>query len=85
MDHTVPSWKEDEMLVQLNYSVENAVQAVGQAQSNPTEEQIQDARQKIERAEHSFANAIQTRGQIEPIQRLQEEFNESKNRLEKLH
>lgn len=85
MDQSIPSWKEDEMIAQLHDSIENAAQAVGRAQSKPTEEHILDAKVKLEHADHSFSNAIQTRGQSEPVQRLQEQLNESKERMKKLH
>ncbi|TDL30753.1 hypothetical protein E2R51_17365 [Jeotgalibacillus sp. S-D1] len=84
-NHTEHSWKEDQLIAQLHNSVDNAFDAVGQAHTNPTEEKRQDAREKIQHAERSFKNAVEARGEIEPIIRLKEQLFKSKESYQKLH
>ncbi|MEW9502191.1 hypothetical protein [Jeotgalibacillus marinus] len=84
-DHTQMSWKEDNIISQLHNSVDNATTAVGQAQSHPTEQLIQQAQKMIEHADRSVTNALQNRGNLEPISRLQEQLNQNKEKLNRLH
>lgn len=84
-DHTQMSWKEDNVISQLHNSVDNVTLAVGQAFTNPTEQSIQNAQNMIERADRSVIMAIESRGNLEPINTLQEQLNESKEKLNKLH
>ncbi|MDG5473248.1 hypothetical protein P6709_15965 [Jeotgalibacillus sp. ET6] len=83
--HSDVSWKEDQMILQLHHSVDHAAEAVGQVQTNPDEEKISEALEKIERAERSCMNAIQLRGSSEPILELQKKLKESKDTLNQLH
>lgn len=83
--HTEMSWKEDQIIAQLHNSVDNALAAVGQAQTNPTEQKRQDAREKIQHAERSFQNAVEARGETEPIIQLKEQLFKSKESFQNLH
>ncbi|WP_391206897.1 hypothetical protein [Psychrobacillus sp. L4] len=85
VDHTQMSWKEDNVISQLHNSVDNVTFAVGQALTNPTEQFIQNAQDMIERAERSVQMAIQTRGDLDPIMSLQEQLNENKEKLSRVH
>lgn len=84
-DHTQMSWKEDTIIAQLHNSVDNVTMAVGQAQTRPTEQTIQNALDMIERAERSVTNALQSRGETEPISTLLEQLNQNKEKLNDLH
>ena len=84
-DHTQMSWKEDGVITQLHNSVDNVRMAVGQALTNPSEQFIENALNKINHANRSFANALENEGDIEPIRTLQEQFDQDKERLNRLH
>ncbi|MFX3675200.1 MAG: hypothetical protein ACE3JQ_12260 [Paenisporosarcina sp.] len=84
-DHTQMSWKEDGVITQLHNSVDNVRMAVGQALSNPTEQFIQNALNKIEHANRSVSNALENQGDIEPIRTLQEQLKQDKERLNTIH
>ncbi|MBM7578657.1 hypothetical protein [Jeotgalibacillus terrae] len=79
------SWKEDQVIIQLHNSVENAEEAVRQARTNPVEERIKEALEKIEKAERSCTNAMQARGDSKPVQELQDRLNKNKDALNQLH
>ncbi|WP_404406980.1 hypothetical protein [Jeotgalibacillus malaysiensis] len=79
------SWKEDQVIIQLHNSVENAEEAVRHARTNPVEERINEAFKKIETAERSCTNAIQSRGNSKPILELQETLAQSREKLKLLH
>ncbi|KIL47074.1 hypothetical protein [Jeotgalibacillus campisalis] len=83
--HSDVSWKEDQVMVQLHHSVDHAAEAVGQAYTNPTKERINDAFEKIEKAERSCKNAIESRGSSEPVLELQTKLAKSKDELNQLH
>ncbi|WP_203363576.1 hypothetical protein [Bacillus sp. REN10] len=83
-DHTKMSWKNENVISQLRNSVENATTAVGQAQSHPTEQLIQQARNLIERADNALMNAVQNSPHQEPVQQLQDQLNQNKERLYRL-
>ncbi|MGD7046117.1 hypothetical protein [Jeotgalibacillus proteolyticus] len=83
--HSDESWKEDQMMIQLHHSVDHAAEAVGQAQTNPEQDRIAEALDKIERAERSCMNAIQLTENSEPIHELQEKLKKSKDALNQLH
>ncbi|MEK4484319.1 hypothetical protein MHH81_01805 [Psychrobacillus sp. FSL H8-0484] len=85
VDHTQMSWKEDNVISQLHNSVDNVTMAVGQALTNPTEQSIQNAHNMIERAERSVIMALESRGELEPISSLQEQLNQSKEKLNTVH
>lgn len=84
-DHTQMSWKEDNIISQLHNSVDNATTAVGQAQTHPTEQLIEQAQKMIDHADRSVTNALQNRGNLEPISRLQEQLNQNREKLNRLH
>ncbi|MBE3102614.1 MAG: hypothetical protein IMZ40_00015 [Bacilli bacterium] len=84
-DHTQMSWKEDNIISQLHNSVDNVTMAVGQAQTRPSEQTIQRAQEMIERAERSVTNALQSRGEMDPISALQKQLNQNKEKLNELH
>lgn len=84
-DHTQMSWKEDIVIGQLHNSVDNASMAVGKALTKPTEQFIQEALHMIEHADRSVENALESRGNIEPISALQEQLSHEKERLNTLH
>ncbi|TFD99498.1 hypothetical protein [Jeotgalibacillus salarius] len=83
--HSDESWKEDQVIIQLSHSVDNADEAVGRARTNPTEERMNEAFEKIEKAERSCTNAIQSRGNSKPVLELQARLTESKDKLNQLH
>lgn len=83
--HTDMSWKEDQVIIQLHNSVENAEEAVRQARTNPIEERMKEAYEKIETAERSCMNAIQARGNSQSILELQDTLAQSKEKLNQLH
>ncbi|MFB1082561.1 hypothetical protein [Jeotgalibacillus sp. JSM ZJ347] len=83
--HSEMSWKEDQVIIQLHNSVENAEEAVRQARTNPVEERIKEAFEKIETAERSCTNAIQARGSSQSILELQDTLAQSKEKLNQLH
>lgn len=84
-DHTQMSWKEDIVLGQLHNSVDNVAMAVGKALTKPTDQFIQEARHMIEHADRTVENALESRGNIEPISSLQAQLNHEKERLNTLH
>jgi len=84
-EQNMPSWKEDEVVSKLYNSVLNVSEAVGQAYSNPSDQLIHEARERVERANRTLANAIETRGEIEPIVRLSELLDAEKDQLNLLH
>lgn len=84
-DHTQMSWKEDNVIGQLHNSVDNVTQAVGQALTHPTEQSIQNAQNMIERAERSVTMALESRGDLGPINMLQEQLNQDKQKLNRIH
>lgn len=84
MDHTQVSWKNENVISQLRNSVDNVTTAVRQAQSHPTPQLIQQAQNTMERANNALTNARQNSEHPEPIQRLQEQLQESKEQLEQL-
>lgn len=84
-DHTQMSWKEDNVISQLHNSVDNATIAVGQALTNPTDQFIQLAQKMIEHADRSVTNALQSREKSEPINALQEQLNQNREQLNRLH
>lgn len=59
MDHTKASWKNENVISQLHNSIDNVIAAMGQAQSNPTEQAIQQARNTIDQAGSALANALE--------------------------
>ncbi|OZI12658.1 hypothetical protein CEW92_05755 [Bacillaceae bacterium SAS-127] len=83
-DHTKMSWKNENVISQLRNSIEHATTAVGQAQSHPTEQLIQQARNMIERADNALMNAVQNSPHQEPVQQLQQQLNQNKERLYRL-
>ncbi|KMY52982.1 hypothetical protein AC623_02405 [Bacillus sp. FJAT-27231] len=84
MDHTKASWKNENVISQLRNSVDNVIAAMGQAQSNPSEQAIQQAQNTINQAEDALANALEKSEQIEPIHRLQEQLNRNKQQFDQL-
>jgi len=84
-EHNMPSWKEDEVVSKLYNSVLHVSEAVGQAYSNPSNELINEAREKVVRADKTLANAIEARGETEPIVRLSELLDAEKDQLNLLH
>ncbi|WP_144510354.1 hypothetical protein [Bacillus sp. FJAT-22090] len=84
-DHTQMSWKEDNVIARLYNSVDDVTLAVGQALTHPTDEAIQNAHNAIEQADRSVAMALQSRGNLEPISSLQEQLNQNKEQLNRIH
>ncbi|TQR14077.1 hypothetical protein [Psychrobacillus soli] len=84
-DHTQMSWKEDNVIARLHNSVDNVSLAVGQALTNPSEQSIQNAQNMIERANRSVTMALESRGDLEPIHMLQEQLNQDKEKLNRIH
>ncbi|WP_259455697.1 hypothetical protein [Bacillus sp. PK3_68] len=84
MDHTKASWKNENVISQLHNSIDNVIAAMGQAQSNPTEQAIRQARNTIDQAGSALANALEKSEHLEPIHRLQEQLNRNKQQLEQL-
>ncbi|MFK2825931.1 hypothetical protein QYG89_09680 [Bacillus sp. B190/17] len=84
MDHTNATWKNENVISQLRNSVDNVMMAVGQAQSNPTQQFIQQAQSMINRADNALDNALQNGGHMEPIHRLQEQLDHNKEQLQQL-
>ena len=84
-DHTQMSWKEDTIIGQLTNSIENASMAVGQALTNPSEQFIHQAHEMLERADRAVDNALKNQGQSDPISSLQDQLNQQKEKLNRLH
>ncbi len=84
-DHTKMSWKEETVITQLHNSVDNVTIAVAKALTHPTEHSILVAQEKIEHANRSVTNALQNQGDIEPIRTLQDQLNQDKERLNRIH
>jgi len=84
-DHTQMSWKEDNVIARLHNSVDNATIAVGQALTNPTDQFIEQAQAMIERADRTVIDALESRGSLEPITALQQELEQKKAQLNRLH
>ncbi|MFJ7969767.1 hypothetical protein [Psychrobacillus sp. NPDC096389] len=84
-DHTQMSWKEDNVIGQLHNSVDNVTLAVGQALTNPSEQSIQNAKNMIERADRSVTMALESRGDLGPINMLQEQLKQDKEKLNNIH
>jgi hypothetical protein len=68
----------------LRNSVDNLTAAVEQAQSHPTQQLIQQAQNMIGRADNAVNNALQNSEHLEPVNRLQEQLNQNKERLQQL-
>lgn len=83
-DHTQMSWKEDNVIGQLHNSVDNVALAVGQALTNPSEQSIQNAHNMIERAERSVTMALESRGELGPINMLQDQLKQDKEKLNRI-
>ena len=83
-DHTAMTWKSKNVTSQLHNSVDNATRAVGQAQSNPTQQLIQQAQKMIDQADNAVTDAFQNSEHPEPINSLQEQLNQTKERLQSL-
>lgn len=83
-DHTKMSWKNENAISQLRNSVDNVTAGVEDAQSHPNEKLIQQAQNSLERAERSVENALQKSGHLEPIERLQEQLDLNKEKLQQL-
>ncbi len=79
------SWKEDNVIGQLHNSVDNVTLAVGQALTNPSEQSIQNAKNMIERADRSVTMALESRGDLGPINMLQEQLKQDKEKLNNIH
>lgn len=84
VDHAGASWKHQNVTTQLHNSVDNATSAVGRAQTNPTDESIQHAKKMIERADNALHDALQNSEDMEPINSLQQQLHENKERLQSL-
>jgi predicted lipid-binding transport protein (Tim44 family) len=82
--HTEMSWKHENVVSQLHNSVDTVTTAVGQAQSHPTQQLIQQAKNLIVRADNAVLNALQNSVNREPIHRLQEQLNKNKMQLQQL-
>ncbi|KAB7705309.1 hypothetical protein F9802_14505 [Bacillus aerolatus] len=83
-DHTKMSWKNDNGISRLRNSVENVTTAVGQAQSHPTQQLIQQAQNMIDRADNAVSNALQNSEHLESVNSLQEQLNQNKEQLQQL-
>ncbi len=83
--HTEMSWKNENVVSQLHNSVDTVTTAVGQAQTNPTDQLIEHAKSLVDRADHAVLNAQQNSENLEPIQRIQEQLNKEKQRLQQLY
>ncbi|KKB34942.1 hypothetical protein [Bacillus thermotolerans] len=81
MDHTSASWKNENVISQLHNSVDNVTEALGRAQTNPTESTIQHVHEAMERAENALSNALQNSEHTEPVERLREQLQRTKEQL----
>lgn len=84
-DHTGMSWKNKNVITQLNNSVDNVTLALQQAQSHPTQQTIQQAQNSLEHANNALNDALQNSEYQEPVDRLQEQLNQNKEQLQQLH
>lgn len=84
LDHTEASWKNENVISQLRNSVDNVIAAMGQAQSNPTEQRIQQVRNTIDQADRALTNALQNSVHLEPVHRLQKQLDYNRGQLQSL-
>ncbi|MGG3449597.1 MULTISPECIES: hypothetical protein [Bacillaceae] len=84
VDHTKVSWKNENVISQLRNSVDHVTTAVEQAQSHPTPQLIQQAQNVMDRADNALNNALQNSEHLEPVNRLQEQLNQNKERLQQV-
>ncbi|PPA68926.1 hypothetical protein [Jeotgalibacillus proteolyticus] len=80
-NRTDTSWKDDEVILQLSNSVNNAIEAAGLAQTNPSALHIQEAKDKLGHAERACENASSARGDIGPIRELKEQLIQTKENM----
>ncbi|MCI2256639.1 hypothetical protein M3221_11565 [Domibacillus indicus] len=83
-EHTGMSWKNKNVITQLNNSVDNVTLALQQAQSHPTQQTIQQVQNALEHANNALNDALQNSEHQEPIDRLQEQLNQNKEQLQQL-
>lgn len=83
-DHTGMSWKNKNLITQLNNSVDNVTLALQQAQSHPTQQTIQQAQNALEHANNALDDALQNSEHQEPVDRLQEQLNQNTEQLQQL-
>lgn len=83
-EHTGMSWKNKNVITQLNNSVDNVTLALQQAQSHPTQQTIQQVQNAFEHANNALNDALQNSEHQEPIDRLQEQLNQNKEQLQQL-
>ncbi|WP_050183740.1 hypothetical protein [Domibacillus robiginosus] len=84
VDHTDMSWKNKNVITQLHNSVDNVALTVEKAQSHPTRQLIQQAQNAIEHADNALNDALQNSEHQEPVDRLQEQLSQNKERLQQL-
>lgn len=75
------SMQESTPLSQAQNSVDRFSQAVADAETHPTAESVQQAREAEQRAANAVAQ-LQNAEHEEPVQRLSERFAEQRSRLE---
>ncbi|WP_100330272.1 hypothetical protein [Bacillus xiapuensis] len=84
MDHTNASWKNENVISQLRNSVESVSMAVGQAQSHPSEQLIEQARNLIDRTNHAAYNALLNTRHPAPVHELLRQLTQEKEKLQTL-
>ncbi|QGQ99606.1 hypothetical protein EHS13_34460 [Paenibacillus psychroresistens] len=82
--HSETSWKPDKPINQLSNAVDKATNALKQAQSHPSPQLIHQAQNALERAENGVMSAYLTAENQEPFDRLDEQLDLDREKLEQL-
>jgi preprotein translocase subunit SecD len=83
-EHTEISWKPENPITQLHNSVEKATDAVKQAASHPSQQQIEQAENAIDHAENAEIDALQKSGNHHSVQLSQEQLDQNQELLQRV-
>jgi hypothetical protein len=82
--HTEISWKPENPITQLHNSVEKVTDAVKQAATHPSKQQIQQAENAIDHAENAEIDALQKSGNHHSVQLSQEILHQDQELLQRV-
>jgi hypothetical protein len=82
--HTERSWKPENPITQLHNSVEKVTDAVKQAASHPSQQQIEQAKNAIDHAQNAELDALQKSGNHHSVQLSQEILDQDQELLQRV-